>query len=138
MIEILWYFLVLEDMMSDLNMSHGKKSHFVSFPFFDFTLVIILRNFNFVIRWNNLIIAKNYGIRFEYVLCKSVWFCFIYIVCVHFSDKTEKYWLLKSLQYFDILFKKWCQTWICPVNQCLIWLLAISWEIRILKLIEIV
>ena len=41
--------LVKKDMVSDLNMSYGKKSHLVSFPFFGFTLVILLRNFNFVI-----------------------------------------------------------------------------------------
>ena len=34
-------------MISDLNISHGKMSDFVSFPLFRFTLVIKLRNFNF-------------------------------------------------------------------------------------------
>ena len=34
-------------MTSDLNMSHGKISNFVSFPLFGFTLVIKLRNFDF-------------------------------------------------------------------------------------------
>ena len=34
-------------MTSDLNMSHGKLSDFVSLPFFGFTLVIKLRNFDF-------------------------------------------------------------------------------------------
>ena len=34
-------------MVSDLNMSHGKMSDFVSFPLFRFTLVIKLRNFDF-------------------------------------------------------------------------------------------
>ena len=34
-------------MTSDLNMSHGKMSNFVSFPLFWFTLVIKLRNFYF-------------------------------------------------------------------------------------------
>ena len=33
--------------MSDLNMSHGKISDFVSFPLFGFTVIIKLRNFNF-------------------------------------------------------------------------------------------
>ena len=34
-------------MMSDLNMSHGKISDFVSFPLFGFILVIKLTNFDF-------------------------------------------------------------------------------------------
>ena len=33
-------------MVSDLNISHEKMSDFVSFPFFGFTLVIKLRNFD--------------------------------------------------------------------------------------------
>ena len=33
-------------MVSDLNMSHGKRSDFVSFPLFGFTLVIKLRYFD--------------------------------------------------------------------------------------------
>ena len=34
-------------MVSDLNVSHGKMSDFVSFALFGFTLVIKLRNFDF-------------------------------------------------------------------------------------------
>ena len=34
-------------MMSDMNMPHRKMPGFVSFPFFRFTLVIKLRNFDF-------------------------------------------------------------------------------------------
>ena len=34
-------------MSSNMNMSHGKMSDFVSFPFFGFTIVIKLRNFDF-------------------------------------------------------------------------------------------
>ena len=33
--------------MSDLNMSHGQMSDFVSFPLFGFTLAIKLRNADF-------------------------------------------------------------------------------------------
>ena len=33
--------------MSDLNMSHGKMSDFVSYPLLGFTLVTKLRNFDF-------------------------------------------------------------------------------------------
>ena len=45
-----WNILVFWDqskMISDLNMSHGKMSDFVSFPLFGFNLVIKLRNFDF-------------------------------------------------------------------------------------------
>ena len=35
-------------MVSDLNMSHGIMSDFVSFPLFRFTLVGKLTNFDFV------------------------------------------------------------------------------------------
>ena len=34
-------------MQSDLNMSHGKMSDFVSLPLFRFSLVIKLKNFDF-------------------------------------------------------------------------------------------
>ena len=34
-------------MLSDLNISHGKMSNFVSFPLFGYALVIKLRNFDF-------------------------------------------------------------------------------------------
>ena len=33
--------------MSDLNISHGEMSDFVSFPLFGFALVIKLTNFDF-------------------------------------------------------------------------------------------
>ena len=45
-----WNILVFYDkwkIMSDLNMSHGKMSDFVSCPLFGFTLVIKLRNLDF-------------------------------------------------------------------------------------------
>ena len=35
--------------MSDLKISHRKMSDFVSFPLFEFTLVMKLRNFDFEI-----------------------------------------------------------------------------------------
>ena len=34
-------------MLSDLNMSHGKISDFVSFPLFGFTLLIKQKKFDF-------------------------------------------------------------------------------------------
>ena len=40
--------------ISDLSMSHGKVSDFVSFPFFEFILVKSLKNFGFESQWNNL------------------------------------------------------------------------------------
>ena len=56
-------------MSSDLNMSQGKMSDFVSFLLFRFTLVIKLRNFDFESHWNTLIFfgRKRHGIIFEYV-----------------------------------------------------------------------
>ena len=53
-----WNILVLHEqwkITSDLNMSHGKISDFVSFPLFRFTLVIKLWNSNFESHWNTLI-----------------------------------------------------------------------------------
>ena len=89
--------------MSDLNMSLGKISDFVSFPLFGFTLVIKLRNFNFESHWNTLIIfdKKRYVVRFEYVPWIDVWFCFISIVWVHLSHKTKKFWFWRSTLFFD-------------------------------------
>ena len=42
-------------MVSDLSNLHGIMFDFVSCPLFWFTLVIKLRNFDFVSHWNNLI-----------------------------------------------------------------------------------
>ena len=54
--------------------------------------------------WNIFIFDKErYGVRFEYVTWKNVWFCFISIAWVHFSHKTEKFWFWKSLKYFNNL-----------------------------------
>ena len=47
-IEILSPYLIKKYMTSDFNMSHGKMSDFVSCPLFRFTLVIKLRNLDFV------------------------------------------------------------------------------------------
>ena len=129
-----------------------KMSDFFLFPLFGFTLVIKQRNFDSENHWNTLLFfeKKIYEVRFEYIPWKNVWFCFISIVWVHFSHKT-KFWFWKPLKYFICLIKKWCQIWIChdvknDVKQCLIWfkllclrsILATSWELRILKFIEIV
>ena len=47
--------------MSDLKMSGGKISGFVSIPLFGFTLVLKLRNLDFESHWNILIfLIKKY------------------------------------------------------------------------------
>ena len=69
-------------MMSDLNMSHGKMSDFVSFLLLRFTVVINPRNFDFESHRNTLIFLHKikYGVRFEYVPSKNVRYCFTSIV----------------------------------------------------------
>ena len=104
----LWNNLVFCDqwkIMSDLNMSHGKMSDFVSFPLFEFTLVMKLRNFDFEIHWNTgtFFDKKRYGTRFKYVPQKNVWFCFISIAWIHFSQKTKKLQFWMSLKYFNFV-----------------------------------
>ena len=56
---------------------------------FGFTLVIKLRNFNFESHWNALIFfdKRRYDVRIEYIPWKNAWFCLIFIVWVHVSDK---------------------------------------------------
>ena len=63
-----------EDMISDLNMSHGKMPDFISFTLFGFTLVIKLINFDFESYQNTLIFfdKKRYGVRFECFPWKNV------------------------------------------------------------------
>ena len=75
----------------------SKVFDFASIPLLGFTLVIKLINFDFESHWNTLIFfdKKLYGIRFEYVPWKTVWLNFIYIVWVHFSHKTKKFWFWK-------------------------------------------
>ena len=99
---------VLEMFQDYLNMSHGIMSDFVSILLFWFTLVIKLRNFNIESHWNILIIfdKERYRVRFEYVPWKNIWFCFIFIVWVHFSHKTEKFRFWKSLKYINIFWQR--------------------------------
>ena len=102
-----WNILVFCDqwkMISDLNISQGKISNFLSFPMFGFTVAIKLRNFDFESHWNTLIFfdKKRYDVRFEYVPWKYVWFCFISDVWVCFCHKTEKFWFWSSIKYFNI------------------------------------
>ena len=44
-----------KDMVSDLNMSHGRMYDFVLFPLFKFTLVTKPRNLDFKVRQNTSI-----------------------------------------------------------------------------------
>ena len=79
---------------------------------------------------------------------KKIQFCFISIVWIHFSQKTEKFWFKKSLKYFNIFLIKniWRQIWICTVKQCLLSfklrclskMLVVIQEIRFSNFTEIV
>ena len=93
-------------MLSDLNMSYGKMSDFVSFPLPESTLVIKLRNFDFESYWNILIFFdKKNDVRFEYVLSNSVWFGLSFVDWDQFSNKLRNpnfklYW--NSLIFFQL------------------------------------
>ena len=79
---------VKKDMTSDLNMSNGKLSGFILFPFFYFNLVIKLRNFDFESHWNTLIL-------FDQKKLSHIWICpinYSYVVWaslfeLHFGNK---------------------------------------------------
>ena len=62
-------FLIKKDLVSALNMSHGKMSDFVSFPLFGFTLVTKLRSSDFENHWNILIFFWLKKI------CCQIWMC---------------------------------------------------------------
>ena len=145
------YFSILRPLKNDIRYEYASWKNvwlcFISIVWFHFSHKI--EKFRFESNWNILMFfhKKRYDVRFKYVPWKNVWFCFIYIAWVHFSHKTEKFQFWKSLKYFNNFWsKKWCQIWICPAKQCLIWfklrclsrISAISWEVRILKFIEIV
>ena len=59
-------------MVSDMNMSHGKMSDFVSFPQFGFTLVIKFRNFGFKSHWNILILFDKEIMSDLIMSCQTV------------------------------------------------------------------
>ena len=61
-------------MMSDLNISHGKMSEFISFPLFPFTLVIKLQNFDLEVIeiFQYFLIKKIYDVTSAYVPSKNV------------------------------------------------------------------
>ena len=58
--------------MSDLNISHGKMSDFVSFPLLGFTLVIKLRKFDFESHWNTLIFFDKKMMSDLIIFCQTV------------------------------------------------------------------
>ena len=63
-------------MMSELNMSYGKLSDFVSFLLLEFTLIIKLRNFDFENHCNTLrFFGKKHDLRYEYTPWRNV--CFV-------------------------------------------------------------
>ena len=104
-----------------------------------------LKDANYENHWNFLVFLRpmKSDIRFKYVPWRNVWFCFIFIVSVRFSQN----WEISILKVIEIhwffLIKNWCQIWIRPVKQYLIWfklccfskMLAISWKVRILNFI---
>ena len=126
--------------------------------FYMFRLILFhFTGFCSLLQWNwKMPIIKIIEI-FYYVATSDKWcqiwicptenisFCFISIICVHFSHKTKKFWFWKSLKYF-LIRKEMMSDWICTVKQCLIWfkfcclcsILAINWEIWILNFIEII
>ena len=59
-------------MVSDLNMSHGKMSDFVSFLLLRFTLVIKLTNFDFVDHENTLIVFDKKMMSDLIMFCETV------------------------------------------------------------------
>ena len=59
-------------MMSDLNISHEKRSDFVSFPLFVFTFVIKLKNIDFESHWNTLITSDKKLISDGNMSCHAV------------------------------------------------------------------
>ena len=87
---------------------YGKLLDFVSFPLFGLTLVKKTGNFDFESHWNTIIFfdKRRYWVRFKYLPWKNVWFCFIFIVSVHFSHKTDKLRFWKSLKYFNFIWSK--------------------------------
>ena len=82
--------------------------NFISLYLFVLTFVFKLKNANYKSHWYilNILWPMKNDVRFEYVLWKNVWFCFICTVWVHFSHKTEKIWFWKSLKYFNIFDKE--------------------------------
>ena len=101
---------------SDLNMSHGEMSDFVSFALFEFTLVIKRRNSDFVESLKYILIKKDmlpglnmsHGKMFDSVSFPLLWFTLV-IKLRNFHFKGAENTLI-------FLIKKLCQVWLCPVK----------------------
>ena len=78
--------------MSDLNMCHEKMSDFVAFPLFGYTVAIKLRNFDCeFIKMLSYFLIKKYVMPDLNMLHGKMSHCFISIVWVYFSFKTENF-----------------------------------------------
>ena len=118
---------------SDLNMFHGNMSDFVSFPLFEFRLVIELRNFDFKSQWNILIFSiKNYNaldlnrshgrmshfvsfplLGFTLVIklindFESWWYTLIFVI----KGIWGQIWMYLSCVWFGSSLVVWAQFWI--------------------------
>ena len=72
-------------MTSDLCLSHGKMAYIISFPVFEFSLVIKLRDFDFESPWIFVVfLLKKKSFRFEYVQPNSAWSGLRFVVSVEF------------------------------------------------------
>ena len=163
-------FLVFYDqweIMSDLNMSPGKKYNFVSILLLGFNLIIKLRNLDFKIHWNILISLDKKNLVSDLNMSHEKVSDFVLFLCPDTKLRNvdnESHWntsicfdkkdmvsdlnmtngkmsdvvsfpLLRitlviklrnfyfeshahMLMFFD---KKWCQIWLCPAKQRLIW-----------------
>ena len=100
-IEILQYFLLKKDMMSDSNMSHGKMSDFVSFLLFWVHFSHKTEKFWFLKASQSSIIFEKKMV--SDLSHKNVWFWLISITWIHFSHKTE-FLILKVVKKNDVKF----------------------------------
>ena len=92
-----------EDMTSDLNnlnMSHGKMSDFVLFPLFGSTLVIKLRNFNFEIHGNTLILFYKKMIQ---IWMYPITQCLIWFELCCLSRISTICWEIRILNVIEII-----------------------------------
>ena len=87
--------------ITDLNMHHPKMSdlfHFHCLAYCNHKTGKFIES-----HWHTLIFLdrKRYGVRFEYVPWKNVWFCFISVAWVYFSHKTKKIRFWRWLKHFN-------------------------------------
>ena len=102
--KILQYFLIKNDLVSDLNMPHGQMSDFVSFSLFGFMLVIKLRNFDFQSHWNTSKIFDKKDLVSDLNMPhrKMPDLCHFHCLGSLLSHKTKKFRFWRSLKYFNI------------------------------------